>query len=136
MQPTGMSPTRTPPRKRYTFIDLFAGIGGFRFGFEPQGGACVWSCEINPHSRKTYSHNHDTPYGDIFPDVREGGPDDVPDHDILIARFACEPFSKAGVSKNNSMGRPHRFADETRGTLFFQIVRILASHRPRAFLLN
>ena len=136
MQPTGMSPTSTPPHKRYTFIDLFAGIGGFRFGFEPQGGTCVWSCEINPHSRKTYSHNHDTPYGDIFPDVREAGPGDVPDHDILIAGFACEPFSKAGVSKNNSMGRPHGFADETRGTLFFQIVRILASHRPSTFLLE
>ena len=126
----------TPTPKHYTFVDIFAGIGGFRFGFEPKGGACVWSCEINPHSRRTYSHNHDESEEDIFPDVREATDDDIPDHDVLIAGFSCEPFSKAGVSKSNSLGRPHGFADETRGTLFFQIVRILVSHRPQAFLLE
>ena len=122
--------------KDYTFIDLFAGIGGFRFGFEPQGGICVWSCEINPHSRRTYSTNHRTPERKIFPDVRSATAEDVPDHDILIAGFPCQPFSQAGISKNNSLGRPHGFADETRGTLFFEIIRILASHRPRSFLLE
>ena len=140
MQPLPQSTHPTPPTphpaKRYTFIDLFAGIGGFRFGFEPKGGACVWSCEINPHSRLTYSRNHETPYTEIFPDVREARHDDIPDHDVLIAGFPCEPFSKAGLSKSNSLGRPHGFADQTRGTLFFQIVRILASHRPQAFLLE
>ena len=122
--------------KHYRFIDVFAGIGGFRFGFEPKGGLCVWSCEINSHSRKTYCHNHDEKEEDIFPDVRDATPSDVPDHDILIAGFACQPFSIAGVSKYNSMQIPHGFADETRGTLFFHIVRLLATHRPKAFLLE
>ena len=120
----------------YRFIDVFAGIGGFRFGFEPRGGECVWSCEINPHSRRTYSRNHDEPEEDIFPDVRDAGPTDVPDHDILIAGFPCQPFALPGVSKHNSLKRPHGFADQTRGTLFFEIVRLLATHRPRAFLLE
>ena len=75
--------------KHFRFIDVFAGIGGFRFGFEPKGGTCVWSCEINPHSRKTYSHNHDEKEEDIFPDVRNAEARDIPDHDILIAGFAC-----------------------------------------------
>ena len=123
-------------RKEYRFIDLFAGIGGFRFGFEPKGGGCIWSCEINPHSRRTYARNHNTREDEIFPDVRDAVPEVIPDHDILIAGFDCSPFSKARVSKNNSMGRPHGFADETRGTLFFEVVRILASHRPKAFLLE
>ena len=121
---------------KFRFVDLFAGIGGFRFGFEPKGGACVWSCEINPYSRKTYSRNHGVREQDIFPDVRDATDEDVPDHDILIAGFDCSPFSKAGVSKRNSLGRPHGFADQTRGTLFFEVVRLLASHRPEAFLLE
>ena len=75
--------------KHYTFIDLFAGIGGFRFGFEPTGGICVWSCEIDRHSRKTYSYNHHIPIGTIFPDVRDAQEKDIPDHDALIAGFAC-----------------------------------------------
>ena len=122
--------------RNYRFIDLFAGIGGFRFGFEPKGGECVWSCEINKYARRTYSQNHYENEEDIFPDVREAGPKDVPDHDILIAGFSCQPFSKAGVSKNNSLDRPHGFADQARGTLFFEIIRLLATHRPYAFLLE
>ena len=121
-----------PPK----FIDLFAGIGGFRFGFEPQGAGCVWSCEINPYSRRTYARNHRTHEDEIFQDIRDAVPEVVPDHDILIAGFDCAPFSKAGVSKNNSIGKPHGFADETKGTLFFEVVRILASHRPESFLLE
>ena len=78
-----------PAPKHYTFVDIFAGIGGFRFGFEPKGGTCVWSCEINPHSRKTYSHNHDEREEDIFPDIRAATNADIPDHDVLIAGFAC-----------------------------------------------
>ena len=74
---------------KYRFIDLFAGIGGFRFGFEPKGGECVWSCEIDRFSRRTYVHNHDEQEENIFPDVRDATPSDVPDHDILIAGFAC-----------------------------------------------
>ena len=123
--------------RKFTFIDLFAGIGGFRFGFEPTGGACVWSCEINPHARRTYSCNHHVPDSEIFPDIRYANAiTDVPNHDVLIAGFPCQPFSKAGVSKNNSLHRAHGFADETRGTLFFEIIRILAEHRPTAFLLE
>lgn len=133
-----MTATTSNPtiQNRYSFIDLFAGIGGFRFGFQPNGGYCVWSCEIDKYARQTYCRNHDERDEDIFRDVFEAGPQDVPDHDVLIAGFACQPFSLAGVSKNNALGRPHGFADQTRGTLFFEIVRILASHRPYAFLLE
>ena len=81
--------THRAQQKHYTFIDLFAGIGGFRFGFEPAGGLCVWSCEIDRHSRKTYSYNHHVPIGTIFPDVRDARETDIPDHDTLIAGFAC-----------------------------------------------
>ena len=126
---------RKPPG-RYRFLDVFAGIGGFRFGFEPLGGECVWSCEIDPYARRTYCANHDQHKGDIFPDIRKAGPQDVPDREVLIAGFSCQPFSKAGVSKLNALGRPHGFRDTTRGTLFFEICRILATHRPETFLLE
>lgn len=134
--------THTPPppppdsKHRYRFIDLFAGIGGFRFGFEPTGGYCVWSCEINHHARRTYSVNHHVPEQEIFPDARNATIDVVPDHDVLIAGFPCQSFSKAGISKNNSLKRAHGFADKARGTLFFEVVRILAEHRPTAFVLE
>ena len=130
------NPLGTKPPGRYRFLDVFAGIGGFRFGFEPQGGECVWSCEIDPYARRTYVANHREKIEDIFPDVREAGPEDVPDHEVLIAGFSCQTFSKAGVSKLNALGRPHGFEDTTRGTLFFEICRILATHRPVAFLLE
>ena len=118
------------------FVDLFAGIGGFRFGFQPKGGTCVWSCEINPHARRTYCANHEVTDQDIFRDVREAGPNDVPDHDLLVAGFPCQPFSLAGVSKNNALKRAHGFNDQDRGTMFFQILRLLSTHRPAAFLLE
>ena len=128
---------RTIPPGNFTFIDLFAGVGGFRFGFEPQGGTCVWSCEIDPHARRTYSRNHQIDEADIFPDVRQANAiTDVPNHDVLIAGFPCQPFSAPGVSKSKSLNRPHGFLDQTRGTLFFEIIRILAEHRPSAFLLE
>ena len=130
-----LNPQGKPPGK-YRFCDVFAGIGGFRFGFQPQGGECVCSCEIDPHARRTYCANHDQLEQDIFPDVRLAGPADVPDHEVLVAGFSCQPFSTSGVSKLNSLGRPHGFHDETRGTLFFEICRILATHRPIAFLLE
>ena len=121
---------------KYTFIDLFSGIGGFRFGFQPKGGTCVWSCEINPHARRTYCANHDVHDEGIFRDVRDATIYDVPDHDLLVAGFPCQPFSLAGVSKNNALKRTHGFADLARGTMFFQILRLLADHRPAAFLLE
>ena len=130
------NPLRPKPPGKYRFLDIFAGVGGFRFGFEPAGGACVWSCEINSHARKTYSVNHEEPEDSIFPDLREAKPQDIPDHEVLIAGFPCQPFSIAGVSKNNSLNKPNGFRDVTRGTLFFQIASILATHQPVAFLLE
>lgn len=133
---TGILNPMAKPPGRYRFLDVFAGIGGFRFGFEPRGGECVWSCEIDPYARRTYCANHEEREEDIFPDVRAAGRGDVPDHEVLIAGFSCQSFSKSGVSKLNSLGRPHGFEDTTRGTLFFEIARILADHRPTAFLLE
>lgn len=115
------------------FIDLFAGIGGMRLGFEAAGGECVFSSEIDKYARQTYEANFgDEPAGDI----RGIDAADIPDHDVLCAGFPCQPFSIAGVSKNNSLGRPTGFDDETRGTLFFEIARILREKKPGAFLLE
>jgi DNA (cytosine-5)-methyltransferase 1 len=123
------------PRASFTFIDLFAGIGGMRMGFEAAGGRCVFTSEWNPFARRTYAAN----FGDagaIAGDIREQDEDEVPDHDVLVAGFPCQPFSIAGVSKKNALGRPHGFACETQGTLFFDVARIIAAKRPLAFLLE
>lgn len=121
----------------FTFIDLFAGIGGIRLGFENQGGQCLFTSEWNSFSQKTYlanfpSHCNHQLAGDIT-QVRE---EDIPDHDVLLAGFPCQPFSIAGVSKKNAMGRPHGFSCTTQGTLFFDVARIIATKRPAAFLLE
>jgi len=118
---------------RFTFIDLFAGIGGFRIALESLGGKCVFSSEWNKYSAKTYEANFgERPAGDItLIDERT-----IPDHDILAAGFPCQPFSIAGVSKKNSLGRPHGFLDELQGNLFFDIARILDAKRPKAFILE
>ena len=122
-----------PRRPSFRFIDLFAGIGGFRLALQNQGGTCVFSSDWDRFARQTYAANFDDePAGDI----REVHEHDIPEHDILTAGFPCQPFSISGVSKKNSLGRPHGFADRTQGTLFFEIVRILNSHRPRAFILE
>ncbi|MDA7649472.1 DNA (cytosine-5-)-methyltransferase [Akkermansiaceae bacterium] len=114
-------------------MDLFAGIGGFRIAFQNAGGECVFTSEWDKFSKKTYERNFgDTPYGDIT-EINEC---DIPDHDILLGGFPCQPFSLAGVSKKNSLGRKHGFEDETQGTLFFDIARILKEKRPKAFLLE
>lgn len=118
---------------RFTFIDLFAGIGGMRIAFERQGGVCVFSSEWDKYAQKTYFDNFDVlPQGDITK-IRA---QDIPDHDILVAGFPCQPFSIAGVSKKNSMGRATGFQDKTQGTLFFDVCRILQAKRPKAFLLE
>ena len=120
---------------RFRFIDLFAGIGGIRMGFEAHGGECVFTSEWNDFSKKTYIENfgeQHTFVGDIVPFPAE----DVPDHDVLLAGFPCQPFSIAGVSKKNSLGRPHGFECTTQGTLFFDVARIIAAKRPKAFLLE
>lgn len=117
----------------FTFIDLFAGIGGIRQAFESAGGQCVFSSELDKFAQKTYAANFgETPVGDI----RNVDADSIPDHDILAGGFPCQPFSISGVSKNNSLGRPSGFDDQIRGTLFFEIKRILAAKHPKAFLLE
>jgi DNA (cytosine-5)-methyltransferase 1 len=118
----------------FSFIDLFAGIGGFRMGFEAIGGRCVFTCEWDKYSQQTYRAN----FGQhvIHGDITKIEADSVPPHDVLLAGFPCQPFSLAGVSKKNSLGRPHGFDCSTQGTLFFEIERIIAAHRPRAFLLE
>lgn len=118
---------------RFKFIDLFAGIGGMRLAFQNNGGKCVFSSEWDKYCQKTYQANFDElPVGDI----RSVDEHDVPDHDILVAGFPCQPFSIAGVSKKNSMGRATGFLDKTQGTLFFDVVRIINEKRPKAFLLE
>ena len=119
--------------RRYTFIDLFAGIGGLRLALESAGAVCVYSSEWNKYSRQTYEANfHEVPDGDITKVPAA----EIPDHDILVGGFPCQPFSIAGVSKKNSLGRATGFEDETQGTLFFDVCRILAEKRPRAFFLE
>lgn len=117
----------------FTFIDLFSGIGGMRLAAEAADGRCLFSSEIDKFARQTYAANFDEmPAGDI----REVDAESLPDFDVLLAGFPCQPFSSAGVSKNKSLGRESGFADETRGTLFYEICRIIAAKRPRAFLLE
>lgn len=121
-------------RASFTFIDLFAGIGGIRRGFESAGGECVFTSEWDRYAQVSYAAN----YGDheIFGDITAIDANDVPDHDVLLAGFPCQPFSIAGVSKKNALGRPHGFEDKTQGTLFFDVARMLEAKRPAAFLLE
>lgn len=124
-----------PRQPDFTFVDLFAGIGGLRRGFEPLNGRCVFSCEWDAHACRTYKANF--PDGDdIADDITKVDPELVPNHDILLAGFPCQPFSLAGVSKKNSLGRAHGFKDKTQGTLFFNVVKILEEKDPKAFLLE
>ncbi len=144
------SHTGDGPRTR--FIDLFAGIGGIRMGFEAHGAQCVFTSEWNAFSQKTYRENFAEHFDESFVDgaaPQDGTPDhkligdivtfpaeQVPAHDILLGGFPCQPFSIAGVSKKNALGRPHGFECATQGTLFFDVARIIATRRPAAFLLE
>ena len=126
-------PYPPPKKKEFTFIDLFAGIGGFRIAFQNVGGNCVFSSEWDKYAKKTYEANFgEVPYGDI----RKIKKSSIPDHDVLLAGFPCQPFSLAGVSKKKSLGRKHGFQDETQGTLFFEIKEILRKKQPKAFMLE
>lgn len=117
----------------FRFIDLFAGIGGFRMALEKLGGSCVFSSEWDKYSQKTYKWWYgETPHGDI----RKVKPYEIPDHDILAAGFPCQPFSIAGVSKKKSLGHAHGFKCATQGTLFFNIVSIVEVKRPPVLLLE
>lgn len=121
----------------FNFIDLFAGIGGLRLGFESIGGNCVFTSEWDAKAQETYARN----FRDNHPiggDVRQysENPNLIPEHDVLLAGFPCQPFSIAGVSKKNALGRPHGFLCDTQGTLFFDTAQIIAHHRPTAFVLE
>jgi DNA (cytosine-5)-methyltransferase 1 len=128
---------QTERRTWFKFIDLFAGIGGLRRGFESIGGSCVFTSEWDAYSRKTYAENFSIDH-EFAGDIREysAEPSRIPSHDVLLAGFPCQPFSIAGVSKKNSLGRPHGFLDDTQGTLFYDTAKIIAHHRPAAFLLE
>lgn len=129
------SPTVAPGEGAFTFVDLFAGIGGFRMAFERMGGRCVFTSEWDPACRRTYEANFpvDHPFEG---DIREVSETAIPSHDLLLAGFPCQPFSIAGVSKKNALGQRHGFACEAQGTLFFDVARIIAALRPRAFVLE
>ncbi len=128
--------------KKFDFIDLFAGIGGFHLALTSLGGNCVFASEIDEKARQTYQLNHGlVPHGDIREITSPALPDSViensiPDHDVLAAGFPCQPFSLAGVSARNSLGRSHGLLDEAQGTLFYDIARIVQVKRPKALLLE
>ena len=122
--------------REFRFIDLFAGIGGIRMAFEAQGGQCVFTSEWNPYAQKTYLANFPDSTHSLAGDITKVDEGDIPDHDVLLAGFPCQPFSIAGVSKKNALGRAHGFSDETQGTLFFDVARIIAAKRPAGFLLE
>lgn len=128
-------PFPAPENPKFTFIDLFAGIGGFRIAMQNLGGKCVYSSEWNKFSQKTYLANFgEVPFGDI---TKEQTKKYIPKKfDILCAGFPCQPFSIAGVSKKNSLGRETGFKDKTQGTLFFDVADIISRHRPKAFYLE
>ncbi|QAB15191.1 DNA cytosine methyltransferase [Hydrogenovibrio thermophilus] len=124
-----------PPPKNplFNFIDLFAGIGGFRLAMQNQNGKCVFSCEWDSYAKKTYETN----FGEIpFGDIRKIDELEIPDHDVLCAGFPCQPFSLAGVSARNSRNTAHGFACETQGTLFFDIARIVEAKKPKVLFLE
>lgn len=124
-----------PVDKDFTFIDLFAGIGGIRIGFEAANGNCIFTSEWNKFSQKTYRANFFDDH-EIAGDITKIDEKDIPSHDVLLGGFPCQPFSIAGISKKKSLGREHGFRDKTQGTLFFDVARILAHHKPVAFLLE
>lgn len=133
----------------FTFIDLFAGIGGIRKGFEEAGGKCIFTSEYDKYAVRTYRANYYSNHvihGDIKEITQPEGMNNdqatahidkmIPNHDVLLAGFPCQPFSIAGVSKKNSLGRAHGFKDETQGTLFFDVARIIEAKKPIAVMLE
>lgn len=140
-------------RPLFRFIDLFAGIGGIRTGFDAIGGKCVFTSEWNSASIKTYRANHyscpdehrfNSDIRDVTLSATPASDEEaaahidaqIPDHQVLLAGFPCQPFSLAGVSKKNALGRAHGFACEAQGTLFFDVARIIAAKKPAIFVLE
>ncbi len=146
-------PTVQPENADFTFIDLFAGIGGIRKGFEAQNGLCVFTSEWNKYAVRTYKANYGNCSSHKFnedirsvtlsndesvseEDAYKNIRNEIPEHDVLLAGFPCQPFSIAGVSKKNAMGKAHGFECTTQGTLFFDVARIIAARKPKAFVLE
>lgn len=126
-------PCPAPKNPKFKFIDLFAGIGGIRLAYQNNGGKCVFTSEWDSFAKKTYEAN----FGEVpFGDITQISEKNIPDHDILLGGFPCQPFSIAGVSKKKSLGREHGFLDKTQGTLFFDIARIIKYKKPKAFMLE
>lgn len=132
---TAQRKAKRKQREDFTFIDLFAGIGGLRKGFERAGGKCVFTSEWDKYAQKTYRANFQDSHP-IAGDITKIEAKNIPCHDVLLAGFPCQPFSIAGVSKKNALGRAHGFMDKAQGTLFFDVLRILKHHRPAGFLLE
>ncbi len=128
-------PFSSPDNPKFTFIDLFAGMGGFRLALQAYGGKCVFSSEWNKYAQKTYFANFgEMPFGDITTEETKSY---IPQKfDVLCAGFPCQPFSIAGVSKKKSLGRETGFKDKTQGTLFFDVADIISRHRPKVFFLE
>lgn len=126
---------RHEARGEFTFVDLFAGIGGLRLGFEQNGGRCVFTSEWDRNCLRTYQENFQVNH-EIVGDITKVDASDIPEHDVLLAGFPCQPFSIAGVTKKNALGRKHGFMCEAQGTLFFDIARIIETRKPKAFLLE
>lgn len=139
-----VAPPPFPPIERptFSFVDLFAGIGGFRLALQAVGGESVFSSEWDKAARETYFNNYgEYPFGDITELTNERVTDDnlnnvIPDHDILAAGFPCQPFSQAGVSARNAVGSQHGFECKTQGTLFFDVMRIASVKRPKVLFLE
>ena len=135
-------PFPPPEKHRFTFIDLFAGVGGFRLALQANGGRCVFTSEIDEAAQQTYRQNFGVqPYGDIRQFTGVELADSVvdariPEHDVLAAGFPCQPFSRAGVSARNAVGINHGFDDEVSGTLFFDILRIARVKKPKVLFLE
>lgn len=134
-RPSGSASGRNRRRTNFTFVDLFAGIGGFRMALDQLGGRCVFTSERDRHAVEVYRKNFGAAHV-VEGDVRDLDSRSIPHADMLVAGFPCQPFSIAGVSKKNSLGRSHGFACETQGTLFFEVARIIKETRPRVFLLE
>lgn len=134
--------SKPPVKSEFKFIDLFAGIGGFRMALQELGGNCVFSSEWDNAAQTTYCNNYgELPFGDIRRFTGEGVSDAdlsqmIPDHDILAAGFPCQPFSRAGVSARNALNKKHGFACDTQGTLFYDIMRIAEIKRPKVLFLE
>lgn len=128
-------PVNGSKEHNFKFIDLFAGIGGLRKGFESINGHCIFTSEWNDYAQQTYKANFQCDH-EIAGDIRQIPAESIPSHDVLLAGFPCQPFSIAGVSKKNALGRQHGFRCEAQGTLFFDVARIIEHHRPKAFLLE